>query len=158
MPADHPFPRVPALVRHWAATLPAGQARHGEPVPARELASVLAAVESLRVPAGLDVLVNRDAHLLNILAAEREPWLLIDPKPLVGEAAFDGGWLLIDLLLRDLSAGQARGLAARVGGGLGVDAGRVRAWALVRSAENVYWDLDQGDDPAVSLALVAALA
>jgi len=158
VPADHPFPRVGALVRHWAAALPARQVRHGGPVPPRELAAVLAAVESLRAPAGPDVLVNRDAHLLNILAAEREPWLLIDPKPLVGEAAFDGGWPLIDLLLRDLTAGRARVLATRVGDGLGVDAGRVRAWALVRSAENVYWDLDQGDDPRVSLALVSALA
>src|SRR5262249_9312364 len=153
-----PSPRGGARGGGGAAGLPPGRPRPGARGPARDMAAVLAAVESLLAPAGPDLLVNRDAHLLNILAAEREPWLLIDPKPLVGEAAFDGGWLLIDLLLRDLTAGRARGLAARVGDGLGVDAGRVRAWALVRSAENVYWDLDQGDDPAVSLALVAALA
>jgi hypothetical protein len=39
-----------------------------------------------------------------------------------------------------------------------VDPDRVRAWALVRSAENVFWDLETRDDPAASLALVAALA
>jgi streptomycin 6-kinase len=119
---------------------------------------VLAAVESLRFPAGPELLVNRDAHLLNILAAGREPWLLIDPKPLAGEAAFDGGWLLIDVLLADVTAANARRQAARIGDGLGVDADRVRAWALVRSAENVFWELAGGDDGAVSLALVAALA
>lgn len=158
VPAGHPFRPVPELARGWASSMPLRQAHHRDPLPAPEMGRVLAAVESLRQPAGPALLVNRDAHLLNILAAQREPWLLIDPKPLAGEPAFDGGWLLIDVLLADVTAPNARRLAARIGEGLGVDAGRVRAWALARSAENVYWDLDNGDDPAVSLALVAALA
>jgi streptomycin 6-kinase len=156
--AGHPFPRVPALARTWATTMPAGQARHADPLPAREMRRVLAAVESLRVPAGPELLVNRDAHLLNILAAQREPWLLIDPKPLAGEPAFDGGWLLIDVLLPDPNPEIARRLAARIGDGLAVDGDRVRSWALARSAENVFWDLDHGEDPSASMALVAALA
>jgi streptomycin 6-kinase len=158
VPAGHPFHPVPEVVRRWASTLPARQAGHGDPVPVRGMGRVLAAVDSLLAPAGPELLVNRDAHLLNILAAEREPWLLIDPKPLAGEPAFDGGWLLIDVLLADVSAANARRLGARIGDGLGVDPDRVRAWALVRSAENVFWYLDTGGDPAVSLALVAALA
>jgi streptomycin 6-kinase len=157
-PVGHPFHAVPELVRNWASALPARQAGHGDPVPAREMGRVLAAVESLLVPAGPELLVNRDAHLLNILAAEREPWLVIDPKPLAGEPAFDGGWLLIDVLQADVSAASARRLAARIGDGLGVDPERVRAWSLVRSAEKVFWDLDTGGDAAASLALVAALA
>jgi hypothetical protein len=32
---------------------------------------------------------STDAHLRNVLAAEGEPWLLIDCKPLVGPPAFD---------------------------------------------------------------------
>ncbi len=51
-------------------------------------------------------LVNQDLHGFNILRATREPWLAIDPKPLVGEremdavgllrnAAFDGGSALV---------------------------------------------------------------
>ena len=158
VPAGHPFNLVPELVRTWASTLPARQARHGSPVPAPDMARVMAAVEQLRAPAGAELLVNRDAHLLNILAAQREPWLLIDPKPLAGEPAFDGGWLLIDTLLARVSADNARGLAARIGDGLAVDGDRVRAWALVRCAENVFWGLDAGEDVSVTLALVAALA
>jgi streptomycin 6-kinase len=34
------------------------------------------------------VLVNQDLHADNILRAEREPWLAIDPKPLLGEREF----------------------------------------------------------------------
>ena len=34
------------------------------------------------------MLVNQDLHADNVLAAEREPWLVIDPKPLTGEREF----------------------------------------------------------------------
>ena len=37
---------------------------------------------------GEQVLVNQDLHGDNVIAAEREPWLLIDPKPLAGEREF----------------------------------------------------------------------
>ena len=39
-------------------------------------------------------LVNQDLHGGNVLRAEREPWLVIDPKPLVGEREIDGVGLL----------------------------------------------------------------
>src|SRR5262249_25029191 len=34
---------------------------------------------------GEQVMTNQDMHPDNVLRAEREPWLLIDPKPLIGE-------------------------------------------------------------------------
>ena len=34
------------------------------------------------------MLLHQDLHPDNVLAAEREPWLVIDPKPLVGEREF----------------------------------------------------------------------
>jgi streptomycin 6-kinase len=34
------------------------------------------------------VLLNQDLHARNVLSATREPWLVIDPKPLVGEREF----------------------------------------------------------------------
>ena len=37
---------------------------------------------------GEQVLVNQDLHGENVLAAQREPWLVIDPKPLAGEREF----------------------------------------------------------------------
>src|SRR5438093_272852 len=47
-------------------------------------------------------------HGVNVLGAEREPWLAIDPKPLVGERAFDAASLLRDRreeLIQDPAAG-----------------------------------------------------
>jgi streptomycin 6-kinase len=36
------------------------------------------------------VLLHGDLNPTNVLAAQREPWLAIDPKPMVGDPAFDG--------------------------------------------------------------------
>ena len=36
------------------------------------------------------VLLHGDLNPTNVLAAEREPWLAIDPKPMVGDPAYDG--------------------------------------------------------------------
>jgi len=50
-----------------------------------------AAVHYLRELAptqGDHVLLHQDLHGENVLAAEREPWLVIDPKPLAGEREF----------------------------------------------------------------------
>ena len=37
------------------------------------------------------VLLVTDLHAGNVLAAEREPWLVIDPKPYVGDPAYERG-------------------------------------------------------------------
>ncbi|MHB1931348.1 MAG: aminoglycoside phosphotransferase family protein [Acidimicrobiales bacterium] len=37
-----------------------------------------------------DVLLCTDLHADNVLAAEREPWLVIDPKPYVGDPNYQG--------------------------------------------------------------------
>jgi streptomycin 6-kinase len=35
------------------------------------------------------MLLATDLHAGNVLRAEREPWLVIDPKPFVGDPAYD---------------------------------------------------------------------
>jgi streptomycin 6-kinase len=34
------------------------------------------------------VVISTDLHAGNVLGAEREPWLAIDPKPFVGDPAY----------------------------------------------------------------------
>ena len=45
-------------------------------------------LEELAPTQGEQVLLHQDLHADNVLAAQREPWLVIDPKPLVGEREF----------------------------------------------------------------------
>lgn len=48
----------------------------------------LGLIRELAPTQGEQVLVNQDLHGENVLAAQREPWLAIDPKPLAGEREF----------------------------------------------------------------------
>jgi streptomycin 6-kinase len=94
-------------------------------------------------------LVNRDAHLGNIVRSQREEWLLIDPKPMLGEPAFEGGFLLLNAMAKTGSVELAptRRLLAAIAANLGVAPERVLAWALVRAFDNAAWARSVEEDP-----------
>ncbi|MFC6010979.1 aminoglycoside phosphotransferase family protein [Nocardia lasii] len=110
----------------------------------------------LATPEGPLLIVNRDTHLGNILAAEREPWLLIDPKPCLGEAAFDAGFLVMIQVQSTPTREHAATVVATTATALAVDPDRARAWALIRAVEEVTWAIED-DDPTM-LALHTAVA
>jgi streptomycin 6-kinase len=86
------------------------------------------------------VLLCTDLHGDNILAAQRAPWLVIDPKPYVGDPAYDVLQHMLNCEDR-LAADPAAG-AARMAGLAGLDAGRVRQWLFARSVqESAGWPL-----------------
>ena len=157
-PQVNPFASVRDLAARLAEELPREFAELGEPFDralvreAAELCAVLAQ------PAGPDVVANRDFHLYNVLAGQREPWLLIDPKPLAGEPVFDTGHLLLDLMGDDPDPATARRLAGRLAAELSVDAARIRAWAFVRAVDNAVWTCRLGEPPEEDVALARALA
>jgi streptomycin 6-kinase len=79
------------------------------------------------------VLLCTDLHGENILAAQRAPWLVIDPKPYVGDPAYD---VLQHMLnCEDRLAADPAGLARRMAGLAGIDTGRVRQWLFARSVQ-----------------------
>jgi streptomycin 6-kinase len=83
--------------------------------------------------AASQVLLCTDLHGDNILAAQREPWLVIDPKPYVGDPAYD---LLQHMLnCEDRLAADPVGLANRMAGLAGIDAHRVRQWLFARCVQ-----------------------
>jgi len=89
-PAGHRFRPLAAMCELWAQefvhktanALPAGL----DPGLARE---GLALFRALPAWGAREVLLCTDLHAGNVLAAEREPWLLIDPKPYVGDPTYD---------------------------------------------------------------------
>src|SRR5262249_54314300 len=74
-------------------------------------------------------LVNQDLHGGNVLRAAREPWLVIDPKPLVGEREIDAVGLLRN------ADNAARWVDALVE--LGYDRERLWGWGF---AHALAWD------------------
>jgi streptomycin 6-kinase len=80
------------------------------------------------------VLCHQDLHGGNILRAVREPWLAIDPKPIVAERAYDTVAIVRDAKpTRDELRRRLDGLS----GLLGLDRERMRLWGLVKT---LAWD------------------
>ncbi|MBF6352791.1 MULTISPECIES: aminoglycoside phosphotransferase family protein [Nocardia] len=159
VPAGYPaLPLVADIVSHWEQELFTPDMVHYLP------AAVTARARDLRtwlsVPDGPLLIVNRDTHLGNIVAAEREPWLLIDPKAFLGEAAFDAGFLIMKQVETAPDPVLARRAVAATADGLDVDRERARAWAYLRAMEEIAWSLEdeRPDDAARYHQVVAALS
>jgi streptomycin 6-kinase len=104
----------------------------------------------LLASAGAAVLLHGDLHHGNILRAEREPWLAIDPQGVVGEPAAEVGPFLCNPM-PDLLGWPRLGdvLARRVGllaAGLGVDEDRVLGWAIAHAVLSAWWEVEDGLD------------
>jgi streptomycin 6-kinase len=149
-PPVAPFRALDAEARRWAHELPVRWARHGEPFPRRLLDEAVDLCAELGGSQPELVLCHQDAHGGNMLR-DGDRWLAIDPKPLVGERAFDLASSLRDrrdTLLR--SPDPARIVARRLDhfvAELGVDRARARGWGIVHalawglSREAVHSDL-----------------
>jgi len=155
-PQGHRFTLVTDAAAAWSHSLGnRAPGLHGE---ARGLAeeAAAAALELSRASGPL-TLVNRDAHFGNILAAQREPWLLIDPKPLAGDPAFDAGYLLDWLIADDPTPTNADATARQVASALEARHEHVLAWGLVRAMDNLICALDGGDATESYLQTAAAI-
>jgi len=89
-------------------------------------------MHELSRPTAGDVLLGTDIHAGNVLRAQREPWLVIDPKPFVGDPAYDATQHLINCADRVIA--DPRRTIDDVAGLLDVDAKRVHAWLFARAA------------------------
>jgi streptomycin 6-kinase len=92
-------------------------------------------------------LIHSDLHFFNVLAAAREPWLAIDPKPLSGDPAYEVAPLLWNRWAEAMSAVSPRqALLDRIFTVVdvaGLDEDRVRDWVVVREVCNVLWTYEE---------------
>ena len=145
-PASAPFTPLAEEASRWLETLEVDWQRTGRPFARALLDAATDAIRTLSGSQPESVLVHQDLHALNILAAEREPWLVIDPKPLVGERAFG-----IAALVRGHELGHSRAQVVhrfdRLTADLGIDRERARGWCI---AQTLAWGLDAtGADAAM---------
>jgi streptomycin 6-kinase len=94
----------------------------------------------LPLDADRSVLLLTDLHHDNVLSATREPWLVIDPKPYVGDPAYDTLQHMLNFPGR--LAADPRNLADRMAGLLGLDPQRVRLWLFARCVQESVEDPD----------------
>jgi streptomycin 6-kinase len=128
-PAGEPFTTLADEAAWWVSYLPDSWDRAGRPCERRLLDAAIEALRELPSTQGGQVLLHQDLHAANVLAAEREPWLAIDPKPLLGEREFG-----VAPIVRSFELGHTRravlGRFDRLTGELGLDRERARGWTI----------------------------
>ena len=139
-PAGPPFRTLADESAWWASYLVDEWERTGRPFARRLLDAARDALETLPASQGELVLVHQDLHGHNVLRAEREPWLAIDPKPLLGEREF-----ALAPIIRSSELGHGRAAVVarldRLCADLRLDRERARLWAL---AQTVAWSFGHG--------------
>jgi streptomycin 6-kinase len=131
--AAHPFRSLAAMCAQWAEEFAAQVAARPDVVDPGLARAGVALFRALPADGGLAVLLVTDLHAGNVLAAAREPWLVIDAKPhvaAVSDRGYDATQHLLNCTER-LNADPA-GLAARMAGLLEVDPVRLRRWLFAR--------------------------
>ena len=146
-PAQYSFRPLSALMEYWSAETLAQVKQWPDPGLARE---GLRLFKELPANAPRAVLLATDLHAGNILRAEREPWIVIDPKPFVGDPAYDATQHLFNCRQRLQS--EPDGTIRRFAQLLGVDHERVRLWTFARAATEPTWSCN-GDIVEIARAL-----
>ncbi|MEM7246554.1 MAG: aminoglycoside phosphotransferase family protein [Acidobacteriota bacterium] len=139
-----PFRHLSELRSQWVELSSLDPNRHDLPL----IRDGRALFDELASSSEDDVLLATDLHAGNVLRAEREPWLVIDPKPFLGDPAYDATQHLLNCEARLCS--DPFGTLTRVAELLDVDAERVRRWLFSRVAgERLPSD---GSDDLLALA------
>ncbi|HET7807841.1 MAG TPA: aminoglycoside phosphotransferase family protein [Gaiellaceae bacterium] len=134
-PAGPPFGTLADEAAWWAGSLEDTWERFGRPFERPLLDAALEALRELPPTQSEQVLLNQDLHGDNVLAAQREPWLAIDPKPLTGEREFG-----IAPIVRSRELGHSRaevlGRFDRLTSDLALDRERARGWTI---GQTIAW-------------------
>jgi streptomycin 6-kinase len=150
--APHPFRHAADEGARWAEEVPRRYAAGGRPFE-RSLLDLAVDVFRSADPCA-SFLVNQDLHGANVLEAQREPWLVIDPKPLVGEREIDGVGLLRNAAARGHSVATWLDALAD----LGLDRERLRGWGVAHALA-WGWDERRGwDEEKIAIARTIAAA
>ncbi len=106
-------------------------------------------------PASTGVVVHGDLHHHNVLAADRDPWLVIDPKPMSGDPHFEPAPMLWNQWERVTGGGDVRDAVRRRFHTLvdtaGLDEERARGWVVVRMVLNAHWTVEEAQAAGRSL-------
>lgn len=144
-PPDHRFRTVSGWVERMGRLAP--DLLVSQPTfPAAWIDRSLVLFQELMAESDETTLLHGDLHHTNILAAEREPWLTIDPKGVVGDPLSEIGPLLLNALPDPLEPVATQRLLqrrlAQLAELLAADTERLRAWGIVRAVLSAFWSLE----------------
>ncbi|HXJ97110.1 MAG TPA: aminoglycoside phosphotransferase family protein [Terriglobia bacterium] len=145
-PKPHPFRPLSAMLDAWSAETLIDIERWPDAGLVRE---GLALFRDLARPTKEQVLLATDLHAGNVLRSKREPWLVIDPKPFVGDPSYDVTQHLFNC---SRLTSNPEEIVNRMADLLGLDRERVRRWTFARAAAEPreHW---HGDRFSIARAL-----
>ncbi|MET9295597.1 aminoglycoside phosphotransferase family protein [Streptomyces sp. NPDC003077] len=148
LPPDGELERVADVCAEWADLLEERLIRLRPDYDPGLVALGARLLRELPATATREVVVHGDFNPGNVLAARRRPWLAIDPKPMVGDPAYDP-WPLLEQVDDPFAYDDPRpvlrerfGLVAEA---LDERPERLAAWAVARVVENALWCADHDD-------------
>jgi streptomycin 6-kinase len=150
--------RLSEVAARWAEELPRTWDAYGRPFERRLLESAVRALQELGPTQSDTVVANEDLHAGNVLRSRREPWLVIDPKPLAAERDFTPAAMVRDRM-DDVVAGprplaRLRRRLDRLSSDLDLDRDRLKGWTI---AHTVAWGFEPGEFHAARVALARLL-
>jgi streptomycin 6-kinase len=145
----HHFRPLAAMIARWSDETRGQSAQWPDAALVQDGLDLL---DELSRPHSDEVLLATDLHAGNVLRAQRQEWLVIDPKPFLGDRAYDATQHLLNGL--DRLRSNPTDAIARFASLLGVDAERVRLWLFARAAAEPRDDWT--NDPRWSLARTLA--
>jgi streptomycin 6-kinase len=147
IPAPAEIPRLAERARSWQEDLHRDAGELGHAVPQRAVEGAIATARDIG-QAQPDLMIHGDFHATNILRADREPWLAVDPKGYAGDPAYDVRMVVAWRPLRRLAPGILPGALRR---GLDIfaetaelDPARVRRWAQFHAVRAALWGRRHG--------------
>jgi streptomycin 6-kinase len=136
-----------------------GQTDEGGRLPEPVVSAAIATFGCLAANAS-DTMIHGDLHFTNVLQAEREPWLAIDPKGMAGTACFDAATVvrhqLLDVVLRPRLADTLADRVAIFSETAAVDFDLAMRCAQARFVSSYYWELRYQAQAVVVNAMKAA--
>jgi streptomycin 6-kinase len=130
---NHPLRPLQEMCDQWTAEF---ETKTLGPDPSVDPGLTRAGIELFReLPATAEraVVLSTDLHAGNVLAAERQPWLAIDPKPYVGDPTYDVLQHLLNCPGR-LKSDPIK-LSKRIAHLAGVHPERTRLWLFARCVQ-----------------------
>jgi streptomycin 6-kinase len=117
------------------------------PIPRRLVEQTLALVGDLFSDGEPGVMLHGDLHYQNVLAAEREPWLVIDPKPMSGDPHYELAPMLWNRWMGRAARGSERTKVRHrfhtLVDAAWLDEDRARDWVVVRMVLNASWTVHE---------------
>ena len=145
IPARPQLRRLSGYVGRWTERL-AGLPVDA-PLPRRLVEQAVSLGRSFCDDADTDArTIHGDLHYENVLAGDRAPWLVIDPKPMAGDPHYEVAPMLWNRWDEVVASGHVRDSVRRrfhtIVDVAGLDEDRARDWVVVRELHNAMWTIE----------------